>query len=96
MDSIDRYPAMDHFFMIYFGQDFDLFGRTASEIVDCYKENSSHCVQNLIHEIDSYRHQHADDLAFAFEHTYLTEFSPEPWGYTVTSFPDEIQRLLRE
>ncbi|MCC8395493.1 hypothetical protein LJ656_23170 [Paraburkholderia sp. MMS20-SJTR3] len=96
MNSSKHYPEMDQFFSIYFGQDFDLFGRSVSEIVDSYKKNSPHRFKNLILEIDSYRKEHIDDLAFAFEETYLTEFSPEPWGYTVTSFLDEIQRLLKD
>ncbi|MCC8393559.1 hypothetical protein LJ656_13250 [Paraburkholderia sp. MMS20-SJTR3] len=96
MKSSDLYPEMDHMFSIYFGQDSDLFGASVPEIVACYKKDSPHHCASLIREIDSFRSQHPNDLASAFEETYLRSFRPEPWGYTVTSFLDEIQRQLRK
>ncbi|SDQ32238.1 contact-dependent growth inhibition system immunity protein [Paraburkholderia tuberum] len=96
MSSSERYPAMDHLMRTYFGQDFDLFGETVPEIVACYKQDSPHDYANLVREIDSFRTEHSHDLAIAFDQMYGRGFSPEPWGYTVASFLDEIQRLLNE
>ncbi|OLL28012.1 hypothetical protein BTH42_29955 [Burkholderia sp. SRS-W-2-2016] len=95
MISSDRYPEMEHVFDIYFGQDFDLFGETVPEIVACYKKDSPHHYKDLIREIASFRSEHPDDLDIAYEH-FRRGFRPEGDGYTVTSFFDEIQRLLKD
>ncbi|OLL28013.1 hypothetical protein BTH42_29960 [Burkholderia sp. SRS-W-2-2016] len=90
------YPAMEHFFHIYFGQDFDLFGDSIQEIVECYKNDAPRQYPELTREIDAYRKEHPNDLAVAFKEKYLCAFSPEPDGYTIVTFLDEVQRLLRE
>jgi hypothetical protein len=96
MNSSERYPAMEHIFNTYFGQDFDLFGATVAEIVACYKKDSPYDHENLVREIDSFRVEHPHDLAIAFDQTYGHGFSPGPWGYTTALFLDETQRLLSE
>jgi hypothetical protein len=96
MNSPDRYPAMNHLFNTYFGQDFDIFGDSIPEIVACFKKNCrGHCA-NVLEEIASFKSEHPNDLAIAFEQMYLRAFSPEPEGYTTVSFLDEVERLLRE
>ncbi|EEA03396.1 conserved hypothetical protein [Burkholderia sp. H160] len=95
MSLSDRYPAMEHMFSVYFGQDFDLFGETVPQIVSCYKRDDSHRQQGLIRELDSFRKEPPDDLDTAFKH-FRRGFRPEGWGYTTASFLDEIQRLLSE
>ncbi|MFT4067186.1 contact-dependent growth inhibition system immunity protein [Paraburkholderia sp.] len=96
MSSSERYPAMDHLFNTYFGQDFDLFGETVPEIVACYKKDSPYDYENLVREIDSFRGNHPDDLDATFKQLFGRGFRPEGWGYTTASLLDEIQRLLNE
>ncbi|NML30448.1 contact-dependent growth inhibition system immunity protein [Paraburkholderia antibiotica] len=96
MNYLERYPEMEQFFCAYFGQDFDLFGNTVSEIVECYKKGCPHNYGDVIREIELFRNEHPNDLATAFEENFLSAFTPEPWGYTILSFLDEVERLLRE
>ncbi|MCC8392407.1 hypothetical protein LJ656_07380 [Paraburkholderia sp. MMS20-SJTR3] len=96
MKPADRYPAMNHLFNMYFGQDFDLFGDSIPEIVACFKRDCHSHYQNVLREIHAFRSEHPNDLAVAFEKTYLRAFSPEPEGYTTVSFLAEVERLLRE
>ncbi|MCC8395494.1 hypothetical protein LJ656_23175 [Paraburkholderia sp. MMS20-SJTR3] len=95
MTPSDRYPAMNHLFGTYFGQDFDLFGETVPEIVACYRKHSPHSYADAIREIESFRKQHPDDLEAAFN-PFRRGFRPEGWGYTIASFLDEVQRGLNE
>jgi hypothetical protein len=96
MSSSERYPAMDHIFSVYFGQDFDLFGQSVPEIVACYKKDSPHDYENLIREIDTFRGKHLHDLDATFKQLFRRGFRPEGLGYTTTSFLDEICRVLSE
>ncbi|MCC8393562.1 hypothetical protein LJ656_13270 [Paraburkholderia sp. MMS20-SJTR3] len=86
---------MEHFFSIYFGQDFDIFGSTVPEIVACYKQDSPHRYPNLLRELELFRRAHSGDLDAAFI-PFRHGFRPEGWGYTVASFLDEVQRVLNE
>ncbi|NML31677.1 contact-dependent growth inhibition system immunity protein [Paraburkholderia antibiotica] len=95
MSSLERYPEMDNFFSIYFGQDFDLFGETVPEIVACYKKGYRHHYANLLREIVEFRSEHPEDLDNAFI-PFSRGFRPEGRGYTTASFLDEVQRVLNE
>ncbi|MCC8393560.1 hypothetical protein LJ656_13260 [Paraburkholderia sp. MMS20-SJTR3] len=95
MDSLACHPEMDQFFCTYFSQDFDLFGETVREIVECYKFDCPHHYKNLIGELESFRSDHADDLSTAFM-PFRHGFHPEGWGYTIATFFDEIQSVLKE
>ncbi|MGF6552966.1 contact-dependent growth inhibition system immunity protein [Paraburkholderia youngii] len=98
MDLSERYPAMEHIFTTYFGQDFDLFGNTVPEIITSYKRNESYWHRNLIRELASFRSEHPNenDLEAAFQKWFRRGFRYEVDGYTTASFLDEIQRLLSE
>ncbi|MGF6411711.1 contact-dependent growth inhibition system immunity protein [Paraburkholderia sp. MM5482-R1] len=96
MSYSERYPAMEHIFNVYFGQDFDLFGENVQEIVACYRKDSPYDYENLIREIDSFRSEHPSDLDATFKQVFRRGFRPEGGGYTTASFLDEIQRVLSE
>ncbi|MCC8396597.1 hypothetical protein LJ656_28820 [Paraburkholderia sp. MMS20-SJTR3] len=94
MSSI-RYPKMYQLFGAYLNEDSDLWGDTLPEIIFCYKRDcprESHL--ELIREINSFISEHPEDLDTAFEIDYGPDFSPKLWGYTTTSFLEELKRLL--
>ncbi|MBB5468041.1 hypothetical protein OKW30_002545 [Paraburkholderia sp. Clong3] len=93
----ERYPKLYQLFGAYLNQDSDLWGETIPEIVSCYRRDcprESHL--EMIHEIDSFINEHPDDLDSAFETDYGQDFDPELWGYTTTSFLEELKRLLSD
>lgn len=92
-----RYPRMYEIFGAYFNQDYDIWGETIEEIVECYKRDSSseHC-RELIGEIDKFICDHPSDLDSAFERDYGDDFDPQLWGHTAISFLEELKRLLTD
>ncbi|MEX3858827.1 contact-dependent growth inhibition system immunity protein [Paraburkholderia sp. BR10923] len=93
----DRHPRMYELFGAYFNEDFDLWGNTISEIVSCYKNDSStEYRKEIIDEINSFMNEHPSDLDSAFERDYGSGFDPNLWGHTTASFLDELKRLLSE
>jgi|SRR5579863_1389849 len=92
-----RYPRMYSLFGAYLNQDFDLWGDSLEEIVGCFKRDSPpECRREIIDEINSFVAEHPMDLDSAFEKDYGGGFDPILWGYTVTSFFDELKRLFSE
>jgi hypothetical protein len=82
-------------FGAYLNQDFDLWGDTLEEIVGCYKRDSlPEHHREIIGEIDLFVTEHPMDLDSAFKRGYRTGFDPVLWGYTITSFFEELKKLL--
>ncbi|MCC8391203.1 hypothetical protein LJ656_01265 [Paraburkholderia sp. MMS20-SJTR3] len=93
----ERHPRMNEIFGGYLNQDYDLSGNKITEIVSCYKKDSPPKYhRELITEILSFMEEYRDDLDFAYEKIYGTEFSPELWGHKTNSFLNELARILIE
>lgn len=96
MVSGGKYPHLWQLVVVYFGQDFDLFGDTVEEIVSCYRQDSTRSVlEATVREITKFKSDHAGNLDPAIRTTFEKQFNPEPWGYTAEGFLDELVRLLR-
>lgn len=81
---------------IYFGEDFDLWGRTVPEVMAFYRktrETSAHA--RLLVEIDRLLTERAGDLDKAFAEIYGSSFDPILWGYTPAAFLKEVKKLLK-
>ncbi|WP_206999977.1 contact-dependent growth inhibition system immunity protein [Trinickia mobilis] len=91
------YPELNHLFGVYLNQDFDIWGDSLRDIIDCYKRNSpTEDQKSMLIEIDTFKKAHPTDLDEAFDAMYGHEFWPVPWGYTTDSFLEELKRLLQE
>lgn len=90
-----NYKEMDHFFGVYFCQDYDLFGNTFPELVTYYRRHSPRADHlELAAEIDAFVAEHPDDLDVAFDRDYGREIDPRSWDYTIASLLADMKRLL--
>ncbi|MFT4067187.1 contact-dependent growth inhibition system immunity protein [Paraburkholderia sp.] len=97
MENESPYPNLDLLIHGYFNQDFDLWGDNVQEIISCFKEENDQTLHTLITgEIDRFKRDHSANLDEYFEEKYGFYVDPEPWGYTIASFLDELKRLLSE
>ncbi|NML34699.1 contact-dependent growth inhibition system immunity protein [Paraburkholderia antibiotica] len=96
MDENPLYPELNQLFGVYLNEDCSYWGSTIEAIVSCYKKDSSReSVKNILVEIEHFEKEHAGNLDEAFEQAYGSQFGPELWGYTTTSFLDELRRILK-
>jgi hypothetical protein len=97
MQKLSNYPELDHLLHGYFNQDYDLWGNTIEEIVDCYKRETAADVHRALRdEITRFIRAHPQDLDAAFLKAYPNEVDPSGWGHTTVSFLVEVDRLMRE
>ncbi|MBN3805260.1 hypothetical protein GXB81_19720 [Paraburkholderia sp. Ac-20336] len=97
MKTESAYPNLDFLIHSYFNEDFDLWGDNVPEIVSCFKKESDKALHKLVmEEIDRFKSDHSGNLNENFDAIYGLYVDPEPWGYTIASFLDELKRLLSE
>ncbi|MGO4761383.1 contact-dependent growth inhibition system immunity protein [Cupriavidus sp. 2KB_3] len=91
------YPELSHFLIVYLNEDFDIYGDSMEEIVGAYlRESDAGMRINLIGEIDRIKKDHPGDLEVAIEDACRGCFDPALWGYTATSFLDELKQSLQK
>lgn len=92
-----RYPSLWHLMAGYFNEDFDMWGNSIQEIVACFKgESDKSFHEKVMEDITRFESENAGFLDSAFEREFGHQFGPELWGYTTTSFLEELKRLLME
>jgi len=93
----DRHPQMFNFFGGYLNQDYELCGDTFEEVVEYFKRvNSRDDCLELVREIDAFMDLHPGDLNVAFEREVRPQVDYVYWGYTATTFLQELKRLLQD
>ncbi|HLX02987.1 MAG TPA: contact-dependent growth inhibition system immunity protein [Trinickia sp.] len=97
MEENPLYPELNQLFGVYLNQDCRYWGKTIAEIINCYKRDSSaENIKAMLDEIKKFKHEYTDNLDEAFKEAYGFDFNPELWGYTTSSFFDELKRLVQE
>jgi len=95
MMNEESYPQFYVLFGGYLNHDSDLWGDTLQDVVACYKRDSSpEEIAGALSEIDKFKKEARESLDAKFHETYGLNFNPVLWGYTTTSFLDELKRLL--
>lgn len=90
------YPELNHLIGAYLNEDCALLGNTLQEIIECYKsECPAEDVRRLLDEAETFRRRNPRNLDQAFRRTYGSQFGPERWGRTTSSFFEELRRLLQ-
>ncbi|MEX3855832.1 hypothetical protein QF001_006721 [Paraburkholderia youngii] len=89
------YPQFYALFGGYLNQDSDLWGDTLEEIVSCFKRDSSpEEIQDTLAEIEKFRQEAGEKLDEKFDEACGYDFDPVLWGYTTSTFFDELARIL--
>ncbi|MGO4766288.1 contact-dependent growth inhibition system immunity protein [Cupriavidus sp. 2KB_3] len=92
-----RYTELSHFLGIYFGQDYDLWGQNAEELIRAYIcESDATMWKSMLLEIEAFRKNHVADLDAAFQREFDCAIDLTVWGFTIESFLEEVQRHLKE
>jgi hypothetical protein len=91
------YPQFHVLFGGYLNQDSDYYGDTLEEVVSCFKGDSSPKeLMATLDEIEIFKNEAGENLDKEFDDLYGFNFSPTLWGYTTTSFLDELKRILSD
>jgi len=94
--QFDRYPDMMDFFYGYLNQDYELCGETFRDVVQHYKDiNARGRHFELAREIDAFMADHPEDLDMVFEREIKPQVDHTYWGYTTTTFLQELKYLLQ-
>ncbi|NML33887.1 contact-dependent growth inhibition system immunity protein [Paraburkholderia antibiotica] len=89
------YPRFFALFGGYLNQDSDLWGDTLEEVVSCFRRDSSpEDIRDTLAEIEKFKAEAGKKLDEKFYDAYGFDFNPVLWGYTTSSFFDELKRIL--
>jgi len=92
-----KYPNLQFLFDAYLNQDYDLYGEKISDVLRVYRSEIDESMRlGAITEIETFKSEHREDLASAFESNFEQQISLAPSGYTAQSFLEELKRLLCE
>jgi CdiI immunity protein len=90
-------PELDQLFGAYLHQDYQLFGNTIQEVVECYKrDSSSEQIHHMLDEIARFRAEHSEDLDSSLLARYGNDFDPRLWEHTAASFFQLLESMLRD
>jgi len=97
MTDKKSYPQFHVLFGAYLNQDSDYWGDTLEAVVSCFKRDSSpEELAATLAEISRFKKETGSKLDETFYEFYGHDFNPKLWGYTTTSFLDELKRLLTD
>lgn len=92
-----NFSNISTFFIVFFGQDSDEYGETYQEIVDSafdiYVEDGGPYLDNLINNIDDFRHTYQDNESAAVALNELTRGSAGDTRYHTPTLLDFLEWL---
>jgi len=92
--SIDSYSELEQFIGAYFHEDYDLSGDTIEAVALCYKRVASpDQIKQVSIEMDEFIDKSGANAEAVFAQ-HWGSFDPKLWGHTVSSFFDELKRVL--
>ncbi|CAG2156762.1 hypothetical protein D3C81_1055650 [compost metagenome] len=87
-----RYPELGQLIGGYFHEDYDLFGDNFGEVMDAYIEGSSPDDRaQVLKEIERFQTDNAGQLEAAYRKEFIDHIDLSLWGFTYTSFLEEIK-----
>jgi hypothetical protein len=97
MADNEKYGGLTGLIRSRFHEDFDLFGDSVEELVLSYVEDMPKSyIDALISDLDAFMADYPGTLDSEFMERFGRQFDPVLWGYTPSSFLDEVKRLLIE
>ncbi len=88
------YPEMQQFVM-YFGQDYSIWGETIEAIVKSFKNDcSAEVISLLLDEMRRLIKNHPNDLDYVFDLLSEGDFDVSLWGHTAKSFLVKVEHLM--
>ena len=96
-EAMKIYPVLSNVVIVFFGQDYDLFGDSLEKLMNCaINDSSPEELTRLRDDIARFFENHKEDLDAAFDKAFEFDFDPKLWDTTADSFLRQLDRLANE